>query len=59
MIFIRKHQISYDKLILLRETRITFSEIKLSSTPLFNVVVRDKLADAKVHFDTSIHVLSR
>lgn len=38
---------------------MTISEIKLSSTPPFNVAVRDKAADAKGHFDISIYVPSR
>ena len=42
------------------KTEITFSEIKLSSTPPFTcVAVRDKAADAKGHFHISIYVPSR
>ena len=41
------------------KTEITFSEIKLSSTPPFDVAVRDKAAEAKGHFHISIYVPSR
>ena len=41
------------------KTEITFTEIKLSSTPPFDVAVRDKAAEAKGHFHISIYVPSR
>ena len=59
MIFIWKHWISYSNRYLLRETGITFSEIKLSSTSPLKVAVRDKAADAKGNFNPCVFKTAR